>query len=102
MWRNKWRRGIQNGAIRQNAQTIAPIRVAGRCTLRRRPKGATAFTCTFFFIQLQPLARRFAEALLCRNLPTRGPNGGFWGGMGGCGRPAQESGTQGFIGADKG
>ena len=47
---------VQIGAIRQNAQAVAPLRFAGRCDLRWQPKGATAFTCTFFFTQFHPLS----------------------------------------------
>lgn len=47
--RHQWRRGYENGAGGETPQTAAPTRIAGRCDLRRRRKGASALSRTFFF-----------------------------------------------------
>lgn len=85
----------------ETPQTAVPTRFAGRCDLRWQPKGATAFTRTFFFTQLQSIARRFAGVLHGRNPPTQGSHGGICGVLVlGC-HSAPGSGAQGFTGATR-
>ena len=83
-------------------ETVSPPRIAGRCGLQRRPKGATAFTRTVFFprLPLVPAVRRSPGS--CRTPGSQAATGRFRGREGrGC-HPGGKARTNGLTGADSG
>ncbi len=100
--RHQWRRGYENGAGGETPQTVAPTRIAGRCGLRRRRKGASALSRTVF-VPRSPCVPTVPAVLgSCRKPGSQAATGPFWGWVGqGC-HPAGKSRTNGLTGANSG